>query len=265
MVVTLNNAQVDGNIGVAPKTNIVGGTSGAYLYGNLDLDQAGTATANGSYTMTGTFNQNAATDTLLTSATSAAMSAFNAAKGDSATSVTCSGTGCSTTNIMNPGGAITLTGTSGINVVNLSNLELNNSSHSLVLDDTSPGAVFVINIAGTFSVTNGADITVAGGLSQMNVLFNVEATSGVVCFSSGSNCSSTGSNTSDIQGVVLAPYQDITMDGAQVDGEVISGGLTLTNSTVDAPEPATLMLLATGLAGLGVRLRRIGKRASRRD
>jgi hypothetical protein len=123
--------------------------------------------------------------------------------------------------------------------------------------------VFVINIAGTFSVTNGADITVAGGLAQANVLYNVEATSGTVCFSSGSNCSSTGSNTADVQGVVLAPYQDIAMDGAQVDGEIISGGLTITanNSTIDLPEPGTLMLLATGVVGLGFRFRR-NKRGS---
>jgi choice-of-anchor A domain-containing protein len=255
--VSLNNSQVDGNIGVAPKGNISGGTGGASVYGNLDLDTAGTYSYSGSYTFTGTFNQNSATDTLLDNAATSAMNAYTAASGDSATSVTCSGTGCSTSTDVNPTNAITFTGTSGINVVNLTNLELNNSADGLTLSAPA-GSVFVINVSGTFSVLNGADIVVAGGLSQQSVLYNVEGTGTAVCFSSGSSCSGTGSNTANIQGVVLSPYRDISLDGAQVDGELISGNLNLTlnNSTVDLPEPGTLMLLATGLTGLVIRIKR---------
>jgi choice-of-anchor A domain-containing protein len=255
--VSINNSQVDGNVGIAPKGNITGGSGGASVYGNLDLDTAGTYAYSGSYTFTGTFNQNSATDTLLDNAASSAMNAYNAASGDSATSVTCSGTGCSTSTDVDPTHAITFTGASGINVVNLTNLELSGSTDGLTLSAPT-GSVFVINVSGTFSVLNGADIVVAGGLSQQSVLYNVTGTGTAVCFSSGSSCSATGSNTADVQGVVLSPYRDISLDGAQVDGEVISGNLNLTlnNSTVDLPEPASLLLLGTGLVGLSVRLKR---------
>jgi choice-of-anchor A domain-containing protein len=243
-VIIKNASEVDGNVGIAPKGNITGGPNGAAVYGNLDLDTAGTATINGSYTFTGTFNQNSATDTLLNNAANAALLAYSDASGMTVTNSTY-------TNINNPASAITITGSAGINVIDLSNLVLSSSTKGLTLSGPS-NAYFVINVSGNFSVTNGADITVTGGLPQFNVLYNVTGTGSAVTFTGTSG-------STDVQGIVLAPYRDITVTGSEVDGEVISGNLNLTvqnNSTIDAPEPTTLIFLATGLAGLGVRFRR---------
>ena len=97
-----------------------------------------------------------------------------------------------------------------------------------------------------------ANIVVAGGMSNTHVLYNVTGTSGTVQFMGSSG-------NVDVQGIVLAPYQNLDINGAVVDGEVISGNLNITQvntATIDLPEPATLMLLATGLAGVGIRIRR---------
>jgi choice-of-anchor A domain-containing protein len=234
------SSQVDGNVAVAPKGNLSVDSS-SEVYGNADVGTGGSVS---STRVSGTVSQNSATNTLLNNAAQAALLAYSDAAGMTVTNSTY-------TNINFPSSAITITGTSGINVIDLTNLELSGSAQTLTLSAPTNGS-FVINVSGTFSILNGADIKVAGGLSQFNVLYNVTGTGSGVTFNGSSG-------STDVQGIVLAPYRDITLSGAQVDGEVISGNLNITvqnTSTIDAPEPATLMFLATGLAGLGFRFRR---------
>jgi choice-of-anchor A domain-containing protein len=236
------SSQVDGNVGVA-NGNVQVSSSSA-INGKLDV---GTGSVSNSGIISGGITENSNTVSLLANATSAAMAAY----GDAANLAP---TITNITTLNNPSSPTTITGTSGINVVDLSNLDLSGSSDGLTLSAPTGGS-FVVNISGTFSVGNGADIVVAGGLSNFNVLFNVIGTTGGTVQFNGS------SGNVDVQGIVLAPYQDININGAQVDGEVISGNLTITEvntATVDAPEPATLMLLAAGLAGVGFRVRRFG-------
>ncbi len=258
-----DQSQVDGNVGVAGSGNLTV-NSGTYIYGNAGY---GTGTLTGSANITGTKTAN--DGAVLNPATTAAVLAYNDAVSDASGPA-------GTTVIATPGSlgvsATTITENNpGIYVLNLtSGLALSGATQDLTLSSTSSAATFVINIGtsstgAAFTVLNGATITLAGGLLPSHVLYNVEGTSGLVCFSNignGSNCTAeteaTGSSAT-VQGVVLAPYRDISLNGVQVDGEIISGNLnvTLNDSTVDAPEPATLMFLTTGLAGLGLRLRRL--------
>jgi hypothetical protein len=235
------------------------------------LDGAGNNTqfTNTTSHVYGSMNQTGE-NSLLTAATTAALQAYNDASGLSCASnviSNCFNEG-SVTNIASN---LTITGGAGLNLVNFTNLQLNAPGGSLILNDPYQGATFVIDITGAFTVVGGATITEAGNLSNFNVLFNVEnsGSTSAVCFSTGSNnqCSNNAGTSTTVQGIVLSPFRTITLDGAVVDGEVIVGattatnGLTLTNNAVvDVPEPATFMLFTTGLASLGLRIRRLRRR-----
>jgi hypothetical protein len=151
-----------------------------------------------------------------------------------------------------------------INFVDLTGgLQLSGAT-DLILTGTS-STFYVINISGgqAFTVLNGADITL-NGVAASNVLFNVVGnTGGAVCFSSAASCTNTvtGAQTVNVSGTILAPLRDISLDGAVVNGEVISGALNITvDDSQVIPEPGTLLIFASGLAALGTRLRRLRRK-----
>jgi hypothetical protein len=107
-------------------------------------------------------------------------------------------------------GNLTVTGTVGLNVVNLSNFQLNNGSGSLTL--TGPaGTAFVINDFGNFDLHTG-NIRVAGGLGPFDVVYNIVNPKATV---------KTMVPTTAV-GILLAPDNAInTMDSASFTGEII--------------------------------------------
>lgn len=109
-------------------------------------------------------------------------------------------------------GNLTVTGTPGLNVVNLSNFLLNNGSGTLTL--TGPaGTAFVINDSGNFNLHSG-NIKVAGGVGPLDVVYNITNPKATV---------TTMVPTTAI-GILLAPDNTINaMDSATFTGEVIGG------------------------------------------
>jgi choice-of-anchor A domain-containing protein len=250
-----NYSEIDGNIGVAPNGNLTVSAHSRVYMGQAFVDTAGTVSpgTNPSDSIPGGYVQNSATNTLLNSAVQSALLASTDAASMSATFVNYQNGTTNTNhttlnafNINNPTGHVTITGTSGINVVNLSNLVLSSDTNDLTLVAPTNG-YFVINVSGNFALSSGADINLSGGLSQYNVLYNVTGSGSAVNF-----VDSTNSLLTVAQGIVLAPTRDIIMTGSQVDGEIISGNLniTLNFANVDVPEPATLFLLGSGLVAI---------------
>jgi hypothetical protein len=272
-VIMQTNAQVyDGNVGVSPNGNLNLTNTGTSIVGNVYVDGNSTHLNQGAGThIYGTiYDNSSSTNTMLINATTAAMNAYNDATND----ITCQGvtegaTNCTGITSISASGAansITLKGGAGLNIVDLTSLALSNDA-VLTLSDSVVGSTFLIDITGGFAVNTGASIVESGSLSNYNVLFNLEGT-GTVCISSGGSSCIAGPSSplTSVNGIILAPFRVLTIDAANVDGEVISGeNLTLSNTgVVDAPEPATWMLVSTGLAGLGLRIRRIKRRTAPR-
>jgi choice-of-anchor A domain-containing protein len=262
-----NGSTITGNIGVAPSGNFA--ISHTTVNGTGYIGGGNINTGSGSSITGGTVVSGSSTNALEQAAISALTAYAEAQAGSNITNynlLTVNGGGVcgGTNNICGPSNELTVTGAANkINVLNLSNLVLSNAADGLTLNGPA-NADFIINITGNFALTNGASIVLTGGVLPTNVLFNVIGTNGNgsanspsgVCFSSESQNNScatnyTGTPQGQISGIVLAPYRDITLDGVIVNGEVISGDLNLTISdSQEVPEPATLLLFASGLAVL---------------
>jgi hypothetical protein len=284
-VIMTNGAYVFGKVGVSPNNaqtvdggNLTGDNTSS-IHGIADVGTNGVVSGfgAGNSMISGGVTQSGAENSVLTalsnSATSAIVKAYTDAQAQCTGGINQIGPGCnkSTTTSINStnGGNISFAGTvSGdINIVDLTGgLQISGNTDLILSGNAS--TYYVIDISGgqAFTVLNGADITLSGGISSSNVLFNVVgSTGGAVCFSSIGSCTNTVtgkiSNTANVSGTILAPIRDINLDGAVVNGEVISGNLNITVDDAEViPEPGTLLAFATGLAALGTRLRRLRRK-----
>jgi len=149
-------------------------------------------------------------------------------------------TGVGAVNISNPSQNLTLTGKSGLNVVDLSGLTLNNGTLTLA---GPADAKFVINDHGAFSVNGGSGIVTAGGVLPGNVLYNV--------LGSGGDVAITGDRNSEIAGTILAPARTIAAHDKTVDGDLIGNNIALTSGVnVVGPPPGNSVVPEGGSAGL---------------
>jgi hypothetical protein len=104
------------------------------------------------------------------------------------------------------------------------------SSGTLTLQGSS-STNFVLNVTNQFSLTNHAQIILAGGVTWDNVLFNVVGTA-------GGNVTLAGGST--LNGVLMANNRTVDLSGASVvNGEVIANKIKLSGSARIIHPPVT--------------------------
>jgi len=204
-----NGATITGDVGVAGTGN-VSLNGGASIHGTLDYHTGGHfSTANGA-TITGGTVSNSSEDAILNQGLSDAVTASAAAYALSAS------VGYPTT--INANSSLTLTG-SGTVVLKLTDFML--SSGATLTLDGSAGTTFIIDVSRNFSLTNGSQILLAGGVQWNNVLFNVVG-SGSASFS----------GSKGFHGILLAPNRTVSLlNGDTVSGEIIANKVALTGGS----------------------------------
>jgi hypothetical protein len=112
-------------------------------------------------------------------------------------------------------GNLTMTGTSGINVISMSSVNVK----SRVLTFSGPSdAVFIVNVAGHFEFAQ-SEIRLTGGVTANNIVWNFPTTGNTILLYKAENI---------IRGTFLAPQRDVNYHNpASFEGAIIAQGLNI--------------------------------------
>ena len=198
VAVNLNLTTVTGNVGIA-NTGTFSESSPSIVNGAVVVGKS----VNASKAAGSNSGGIAVNDGLVTQAASDAFAAANYFAGLAPTM------SASLFNNGNIGSGITVTGSAGLNVVDLSSLKF--SGGNLVLNGPA-GAEFVLNIAGNLTATSGS-LVLGPNLTADDVILNITNPSASV----------STSVPDTLNAILLAPYNKIVEDCGVFTGEVIGG------------------------------------------
>lgn len=215
---------VIGDVGVAGAGNL--SMTLSQIQGTAYL---GTGTSTAGASITGGVLKTAGSNTYLNTAVSQATSANTTASAlvNSTSGLTFSGLGSgvpSTISLNNTAGSIT-GAAGGTYVMNLTNLILTGANAVLNFSGSSL-TNYIVNVSQYLTLSSAAKITLSGGLTSANVLFNVSANASYNSYNVGL------SGGSQLNGIILAPSRTVTLTGAsKVTGEVIGKTVSLSGSS----------------------------------
>jgi tripartite motif-containing protein 71 len=193
------------NTGVA-NAGSVNMSGSSLINGILSLNTAGHLNKSGTSTIVGGIQQNTSTDAVLDQAVADALAASQSAAALPATI-----TSPTSITISNLSQNITITGGTGANILNITNIAISNGTLTL---SAPHGGWFIMNVSGSFALSGASRIVLAGGITSSDVLYNFAGGKGNVSMSGGSS----------VAGILLAPQRAISLSNSTVTGEIISGG-----------------------------------------
>jgi hypothetical protein len=179
------------------------------INGTLFLNTAGYLNKSGTSKVVGGIRQNTATNAILDQAVADALAASQ-----SAASLPATITSPTSIAISNPSQNITITGGTGTNVINITNLTISNGTLTL---SAPHGGCFIMNVSVNFALSGGSKIVLAGGIAASDVLYNFIGSGGGISITGGAS----------VTGILLAPQRVIALDSSTVTGEILSGGISI--------------------------------------